>query len=577
MVARALVAAAALIVVALAAPRLGQDDAVTISILGTNDLHGHLVPDGRRGGLEVFAGYVSNLRRARARDHGAVVLVDAGDLLHGTLESNLDEGATVIEVYNALGYAAAAVGNHDFDFGPVGPSATPVSIADDPRGALKARARQASFPLLAANMIDAETGRPVNWPNIRPSTSIHVAGVTVGIVGVVTKSALGQTMALNTRGLRIAPLAGAIAAEASALRRAGARVVIVLAHAGGRCRQFDRPSDLSSCDAASSEILEVSHALPKGLVDVIIAGHTHAGMAHDLGTVSVSEAFAYGRSFSRVDVTVGRSSGPVRERRVFAPRDVCATVARSTTRCDPGVAGRQAVVATYEGEPVVADSTIARTVALALARADEFKRAPLGVVLETPIRRAGGVESPLGNLFVDALRDGVPGADVAINNSSGGLRADLPAGALTYGQLHDAFPFDNEIATLRVSGAELRRVLARALQRGSLQGISGVSVIAQCAAGRMAVDILMPSGRPVDDRETLLVVTTDFLAAGGEGVFTPIMPSGGFDVEEVEPLARDVVADWFRRRGGRLREADVASANAPRWRYPGTLPMTCAR
>ena len=98
---------------------------MTLSIVGTNDLHGGILQREDRGGLAMLGGYVANLRAARARDGGAVLLIDAGDMFQGTLESNLNEGAVVVAAYNALGYAAAAIGNHEFDFGPVGPAATP--------------------------------------------------------------------------------------------------------------------------------------------------------------------------------------------------------------------------------------------------------------------------------------------------------------------------------------------------------------------------------------------------------------------------------------------------------------------
>src|SRR4051812_33237662 len=68
-----------------------QRGSVTISVVGTNDLHGAV------DRLPILAGYMSNLRAARAADGGAVVLVDAGDMFQGTLESNLNEGAAVIE------------------------------------------------------------------------------------------------------------------------------------------------------------------------------------------------------------------------------------------------------------------------------------------------------------------------------------------------------------------------------------------------------------------------------------------------------------------------------------------------
>src|SRR5215510_2616674 len=87
-------------------PAPSRRTTVTLSIIGTNDLHGALER------LPVFAGFVANLRAARAADGGGVVLVDGGDLFQGTLESNLGEGADVVRAYNYLGYAATAVGNH---------------------------------------------------------------------------------------------------------------------------------------------------------------------------------------------------------------------------------------------------------------------------------------------------------------------------------------------------------------------------------------------------------------------------------------------------------------------------------
>src|ERR1051325_2869885 len=103
---------------------------VTLSIMGTNDLHGALER------LPLLAGYLANLRAARAADGGGVVLVDGGDMFQGTLESNLGEGADVVAAYNRIGYAAVAIGNHEFDYGPIGPAVI-AAPGDDPRGALK--------------------------------------------------------------------------------------------------------------------------------------------------------------------------------------------------------------------------------------------------------------------------------------------------------------------------------------------------------------------------------------------------------------------------------------------------------
>jgi 2',3'-cyclic-nucleotide 2'-phosphodiesterase (5'-nucleotidase family) len=246
------VTAAALVSLVLAAFAPGLLDGqappalATISIVGTNDVHGGIVAEDGRGGLALFGGYLRNLRAARARDGGAVLLIDAGDMWQGTIESNLGEGAPVVAAYNALGYTAAAVGNHELDFGPAGPATIATSAAEDPRGALKARAAEARFPFLAANLVDLRSNRPVSWPNVGASFSTEAAGIKVGIVGVMTAGALRQTIAANARGLRVDPLAPAIEAEARRLRKEGAVLVVAAAHAGGRCTDFDDPRDLAS-------------------------------------------------------------------------------------------------------------------------------------------------------------------------------------------------------------------------------------------------------------------------------------------------------------------------------------------
>src|SRR5262245_54856250 len=315
-------ALATLVLALLLAPH-ADPRPITITVVGTNDLHGGFAPREGRGGLALFAGYLANVRQARARDGGAVVLVDAGDMFQGTLESNLEEGAPVIAAYNALGYDAAAVGNHDFDYGPAGPPSVPRSPADDPFGALEARAAEARFPFLAANILVATTQEPVAWRNVRPTTIVEKAGVKVGIVGVSTETTLHTTMAANVATLAMAPLAETIAARAAALRKQGAAIVVVAAHAGGDCRDFKDPDDLSSC-APGQEIVAIANALPGGLVDAIVAGHRHEGMAHRVNGIAIVEAFTGGRSFSRVDIAFDSGQRRVLSARPFPPQAIVA-------------------------------------------------------------------------------------------------------------------------------------------------------------------------------------------------------------------------------------------------------------
>src|SRR5687767_5145405 len=112
---------------------------VHVVIVGTTDLHGwfngHVEspPGGGEGvlwgGLPALASYIDALR---AENGGRVLVVDSGDMFQGTLESNLFEGEAVVRGYNVIGYTAAALGNHEFDFGPVGPDSVVRTPGDDP-------------------------------------------------------------------------------------------------------------------------------------------------------------------------------------------------------------------------------------------------------------------------------------------------------------------------------------------------------------------------------------------------------------------------------------------------------------
>src|SRR5881394_3769052 len=129
------------------APATAPTTPVHVVIVGTTDVHGwfnghdEVAADKTTqvhfGGLSTFSAYLDALRAA---NDGRVIVVDSGDLFQGTLESNLFEGELVVDGYNAVGYTAAAVGNHEFDYGPVGPDSVARKPGDDPLGALKQNA-----------------------------------------------------------------------------------------------------------------------------------------------------------------------------------------------------------------------------------------------------------------------------------------------------------------------------------------------------------------------------------------------------------------------------------------------------
>jgi 5'-nucleotidase len=544
-----------------------QPPTFTLSVVGTNDLHGGVLEENGRGGLALLDGYVSNLRATRQADGGALLLLDAGDLFQGTLESNLTEGAVVVDAYNAIGYHAATIGNHEFDYGPTGPAVVSESPGDDPRGALKARLGQSRFPWVAANLIDVSTGTPVQWPNVSPSAMLTVGGVRVGVVGLLTREALTATMPANVTGLSMAPLEETLITEATRLRQSGATIVIALAHAGGACADNNNPNDLESC-AANDEIFRVARALPPGLVDAIVGGHRHARVAHNVNGVAIIESGSTGKAFGRIDFTVDRVSGRATGHQVFPPQELCARQLPGSGDCAPGSAsGSQP--AEYEGRPVTPSVKVAELLKPAVARAAATKARPLGMAtIAEPLAR-NSVPNALGNIEADWFRALVPGADAAITNS-GGLRADLPAGPITYGRLYALMPFDNQRVVIRLTGAQLRTVIAEnARHSGSTILVSGVRATVGCERGQVQAAIVRDSGRTIRDDESLRIVTTDFLATGGDNFFDAVMP---VTVESQGGPIRDEMADMLTRTGGSW---GGDRTRAPRIDVKGSRPLNC--
>ena len=465
-------------------------------------------------------------------------------------------------------------GNHDFEYGAVDVwSNTAPPGGADLLGALKARAAQARFPFLAANLIDSATGRPVDWPNVRPSVMVEAAGIRVGIVGVMTLDALSMTLAANVRGLAVTPLAEAIVREATALRAAGAQVVIVASHAGGVCETFDDPADAKAC-YPTTEMFEVAGRLPRGLVDAIVAGHTHSAVAHLAHGIPMVQAHYWGQAFSRVDLTVDTRTGAVVGSRIFPPHDVCARHAPDAARCVPA-SSPASVEATYEGRPVAASQAVTAAMAPALQRVADLRARPLGVSLDGEVPRgAGDVESPLGNLFADAMRDVQPGTDAALGYAAGpgGLRVGLPVGPITQGAVYDAFPFDNRVVRLTVTGADLEQMLTSQLRRPRFRsrslGVSGLQVVVDCVNEQLEVEVRRPTGEPLGATDRLVVATTDFMAARlGTDARDPEagrarVPPGTYSDA---PLVREVAARWISAQGGTLHAGRFADPAHPRW------------
>jgi 5'-nucleotidase len=529
-------------------PARGEQRNVLITILSTNDLHGQLEPLPRLteeqpprvihvGGAEALAATIGELR---GTNPDGVVLLDAGDFMQGSLLSNGFEGAPLRGLFAHLKYDAAAIGNHEFDFGPVG-APDPLPLRGDLLGALKAWARAAPMPLLSANLSDAR-GHAVRWPGLRPSVIVERRGVRVGVIGLTTPKTAVTTMPVFVRELRFDPLLPVARREARALRAAGAAVVVLLAHVDGSCRS----ADPGSC---RGELFDLVRQLEPGLVDVVVAGHAHACIRHRVNGVHVLEACSQSEAVGVLELLVDPRARRV-VRVVSGPRfrQVCAEVFADSGGCAVDSAGAIGPSPLLARPGPLVNGTRALLAPYRAKIRGRIERV-LGHAARALRNRRDG-RSEVGALFVRALSASIPGADFALVNA-GAIRADLPAGPITFGRLFEAFPFDNRLATVKLTGLQLREVIARILGRAAgIAVISGLRLQLRCADGRPALAALSRAdGRALEPERSYTLVLNDFLLSGGDGL-GPVLDPIPAEYKRVftDRLVRDEIASYLQRQ-----------------------------
>ena len=534
---------------------------IHLTFMGTNDTHGWIeartttLPSGqtfRWGGMALLSSYA---KKVRASNPGGVVLLDAGDLFQGTLPSNFTEGAAVVDAFNALGYTAAAVGNHEFDYGPEGAAVMATQPGENPFGALIARIHQAHFPILSANIYDAATGQRPEWLAKDGTLLINVKGVKVGILGLTTPQTPFTTNPANVSTLRFAPLVTEALAAAKRLREQGAEVVVGLMHAGGRCEKVTAPEDLSTCDQEHGEVFQLLNALPEHTLDVVIAGHVHRRLGNYVRGTPVISTSGMGKSFGLIDVFVDPDTRKIVRSQIHAQIPLCLQTDERGS-CDAGDLAdhpeAKAQPAFFLDGPVTSDPEMEAVLKPHLDRVRDMQNRPLGIDVPRALVRNYEEESGLGDVLADSFRL-MEKADLGLMNS-GGLRADVAEGPLTYGRVYEVMPFDNTVATLTLTGEELMKLLEAAYSaRKGVYQVSGLRVtLSQCAGPGRLKKVTLDSGKPLNLKRRYRVVMPDFLARGGDGLGPVVakLPPEQVDLGERRPLnLRDTVVAYWRKAG----------------------------
>ena len=398
-----------------------------LTLLHTNDPHGRVYLPDHAVGLTRLGTLVRRVREQMPH----VLLLDAGDLIHGTPEEKAFEGKPIISAMNALRYDAATAGNHEFDWG---------------QRVLKQAMDLMQFPLLSANVLDKTTGR--SWGALKPYIVREVDGVRVAIFGLTTLDTIKFEFPTTLAGLEFAdPIATARALVPRLRADEKADVVIFLSHLG-----FGPDKELAAAVLG---------------IDVILGGHSHTRLEEQVwvNDTLIQQTGAHGKALGRVDLLIERGKGAQKARVIVNGRDgkwwgregIAAPRGASYPAGpleNPALetAHDVAMLAAYQPYREIMTRRRAEVLTSALA--------PL------PATDATIKATPLGTLLASAVRT-QSRVDVGLFPSSA-LARGLPAGAINAGHAMDTVGGHTRqhIVTARVSGAALRKFAERALSSG---------------------------------------------------------------------------------------------------------------
>ena len=435
-------------------------------ILHTNDIHGHLVPfkEKRLSKTDKVAGmaYLAAMVEKARKDSGkCVLLLDAGDLAQGTPVSNYFKGIPMIEVMNYMGYDAATIGNHEFDWR---------------QPALKEMIKKAKFPFVCANVVYKDNPNRTIF-DLKPYIIKKVGDMNVGILGLTTTETPTITKAENTKGLVFLDPVKTAKKYIPQMRKDGADFIIALTHQG-----FDEDQKLAK---AVQEI------------DIVIGGHSHTKVMNPkkVGRVLVCQARKYGLYLGKMDLRYCMHS---KQFKSFTEKDELVAALHNDIKPDENVVK---IIKKYEDEiaPIM-KKVVGKT------NTDLLKKCS---------KKSCG-DWNMGNMITDGMR-AKSGADIAMYNP-GGIRSEIYKGEIKAEDVFTVLPFDNWLVTVTLDGNQVKEILEHgASHHGSAQ-VSGVTFEIDYSQPKgKRVSNIKVNGKPMKMDKDYTLTTIDFLFTGGDG------------------------------------------------------------
>ncbi len=478
-------------------------------ILHTNDTHSQIEPTYKdAGGVMRRMAVIDSIRGI----YDNVMLVDAGDVVQGTLYFYLYGGVVEQEVLNIMGLDEGILGNHEFDNG-----------IDSLAAVLRLRDRK---PISTNYIAD---GTPLDTLLV-PWSVREYGGKKIGIIGI-NLDPKGIISDDNYRGLGFMPIVSTANATAAQLRQTqGVDAVIALTHIGYN------PSKLVGDSALARN--------SRG-IDIIIGGHSHdvidptteAGAARsrmlnmDGQEVLVVQTGKSGRNLGKIEINLDSLGIGGRPQYELIPID-----GRFDGKTDPRL---EALLRRYK--PGV----------------DSLKRLWVGQAPEalpdTSVR--------LLNYFTDFImargRALAPHVDLAIANK-GGLRRSLPQGLFSKGDIIEMLPFRNYVTIVDVRGNDLIDIF-EVMSRTRGNGVSAnVRAMYRQQGDSTVLANATVDGRQINPSRVYRVATIDYLAEGGDYM-------KGFCNGNVVAKSAEVVYDELLRYISATPDSAAVGAPEPRW------------
>ncbi|MDV5355569.1 bifunctional UDP-sugar hydrolase/5'-nucleotidase UshA [Enterobacter asburiae] len=492
---------AALGALSLPAQAYEQDKTYNITILHTNDHHGHFWrSEYGEYGLSAQKTLVDGIRKEVAAQGGSVLLLSGGDINTGVPESDLQDAEPDFRGMNLIGYDAMAVGNHEFD---------------NPMSVLRQQEKWAKFPFLSANIYQKSTNQRL----FKPWMIFNREGLKIAVIGLTTDDTakIGNPEYFTDIEFR-KPATEAKLVIDELNQNEKPDVIIATTHMG----HYDNGEHGSNAPGD----VEMARSLPKGALALIVGGHsqdpvcmasenkkqvdyvpgTPCAPDQQNGTWIV-QAHEWGKYVGRADFQFRNG-----EMKLVRYQLIPVNLKKKVTY-DNGKSER--VLYT----PEIAEN--AQMLSL-LTPFQNKGKAQLGVKIGSTTGRLEGdrskvrfVQTNLARVLL-AAQMARTGADLAVM-SGGGVRDSIEAGDITYKDVLKVQPFGNTVAYVNLSGKELLDYLTAVAQMkpdsGAYPQFANVSFVAK---GGQLSDVKI-KGEPLDEAKSYRLATLSFNATGGDG------------------------------------------------------------